>query len=102
MQADGELTGWFGTQDRVVAAAEIRLTKPGCASDLAFSTWELPCSEPESGMCRASRFSGFCAAGLWSLLALICLANLCVFICWFLVIQMCLLIVTICVSVTLQ
>lgn len=51
MQADGELTDWFGTQGRVVAAAEMCLTKLGSADEPAFCMWELPCSELEIGMC---------------------------------------------------
>lgn len=51
MQADGELTAWFGMQDGVVAAAEVHLTKLGSATEPAFCRWELPCSEPESGVC---------------------------------------------------
>lgn len=38
-------------------------------------------------MCWVSGFSCSCESDLWSLLGLLCLANLCVFICWFLVIQ---------------
>lgn len=50
VQADGELTGRFVTRGGVVAAAEICLTKLGSAGEPEFCTWELPCSEPESGM----------------------------------------------------